>query len=318
MGKDFLVRFDFAIKKLLRNKANFAILEGFIEVFLGKKCKIQEILESEGNQDYSDDKFNRVDIKAKDVNGEIFIVEVQTTRYTYYLERILYGVSKAITEQIGNGKRYGMIKQVFSISVVYYDLGIGDDYFYECKSDFYGVHTHTVLKLNKREELSVEELTKGDTRKCKYVPKTAADVFPRYYLIRINSFRKVIADAMDEWMDFLKNNSIKDNTTVPGLIEAKEQLQYNKMSPEERYSYDKHLESIEFETDAMANAKTEGEKKGHAKGLAEGKEIGRAEGLAEGERNAILATARSMKSENIPLDLIARITHLTPDEIEKL
>ena len=158
MEKDYLVRFDFAIKKLLRNKANFAILEGFIEVFLGKKCKIQEILESESNQDFSDDKFNRVDIKAKDINGEIFIVEVQSTRYTYYLERILYGVSFAITEQIGNGKRYGVIKQVYSISIVYYDLGEGDDYFYECKSDLIGVHTHNPLQLSRREELTVEQI----------------------------------------------------------------------------------------------------------------------------------------------------------------
>ena len=295
MGKDFLVRFDFAIKKLLRNKANFGILEGFIEVFLGKKCKIQEILESEGNQDTSDDKFNRVDIKAKDDKGEIFIVEVQTTRYTYYLERILYGVSKAITEQIGNGKRYGVIKQVFSISIVYYDLGIGDDYFYECKSDFYGVHTHTVLQLNKREELSVEEIKKDDSRKYKYVPKTAADIFPRYYLIRINSFRKVVADAMDEWMDFLKNNSIKDDTTVPGLVAAKEHLQYAKMTPEERYSYDKHLESIEFETDAISSAKNEGR--------------------AEGEKQKAITIARTMKQHGDDIDYIALITGLTKDEI---
>lgn len=72
MENDFLVRFDFAIKKLLRNKANFAILEGFIDVFLGKKCKIQEILESESNQLDSEDKFNCVDIKAKDYKGEIY------------------------------------------------------------------------------------------------------------------------------------------------------------------------------------------------------------------------------------------------------
>ena len=298
MEKDFLVRFDFAIKKLLRNKANFAILEGFIEVFLGKKCKIQEILESEGNQDFSDDKFNRVDIKAKDLSGEIFIVEVQTTRYTYYLERILYGVSKAITEQIGNGKRYGLIKQVFSISVVYYDLGVGDDYFYECRSEFYGVHTHNVLKLNQREKISTEELREGDTRKFKYVPRTAADIFPRYYLIRINSFRKVVADAMDEWMDFLKNNSIKDDTTVPGLKEANEQLQYAKMTPEERNSYDKHLEAIEFETDAISTAKTEG--------------------IAEGAKSQAIATARQMKADGLPIATIAKYTNLTPDEIDKL
>lgn len=298
MENDFLVRFDFAIKTLLRNKANFAILEGFIEVFLGKKCKIQEILESESNQLDSEDKFNRVDIKAKDDKGEIFIVEVQTTRYTCYLERILYGVSKAVTEQIAKGVRYAEIKQVFSISIVYYDLGEGDDYFYECKSDFYGVHTHNVLRLSRKEELTVEEIKNGDKRNFKYSPKTASDIFPKYYLIRINSFRKIVVDAMDEWMTFLKDNSIKADTKVPGLIEAKEQLLYSKMTKSERINYERHLESLENEKDAILVAKSEG----------------RAEGRAE----TLLETARSMKSENIPLDLIARITNLSISEIENL
>ncbi|MCQ2253781.1 MAG: Rpn family recombination-promoting nuclease/putative transposase, partial [Bacteroidales bacterium] len=126
-----LVKFDYAMKTLLRNKANFDVLEGFIEVFLGKKCKILNILESESNQESEEDKYNRVDIKAVDDKGEIFIVEVQTTRYTYYMERILFGVSKAVVEQVENGDDYGKIKKVYSISIIYYDFGIGEDFIYE-------------------------------------------------------------------------------------------------------------------------------------------------------------------------------------------
>ena len=306
MEEDFLVRFDFAIKTLLRNKANFAILEGFIEVFLGKKCKIQEILESEGNQLDSEDKFNRVDIKAKDDKGEIFIVEVQTTRYTCYLERILYGVSKAVTEQIGKGGRYSDIKQVFSISIVYYDLGEGDDYFYECKSDFIGVHTHNILRLSRKEELTVEEIKKGDQRKFKYTPKTASDIFPKYYLIRINSFRKIVVDAMDEWMTFLKDNSIKADTTVPGLKEAKEQLKYSKMTKAERINYERHLESLENEKDAISVAKTEGRAEG------------RAEGIAEGAKKQAIETAILMKNHGDDINYIAVVTKLPISEIENL
>ena len=302
MEEDFLVRFDFAIKTLLRNKANFAILEGFIEVFLGKKCKIQEILESEGNQLDSEDKFNRVDIKAKDDKGEIFIVEVQTTRYTCYLERILYGVSKAVTEQIGKGGRYSDIKQVFSISIVYYDLGEGDDYFYECKSDFIGVHTRNVLRLSRKEELTVEEIKNGDLRKFKYTQKTASDIFPKYYLIRINSFRKIVVDAMDEWMTFLKDNSIKADTTVPGLKEAKEQLKYSKMTKAERINYERHLESLENEKDAISVAKTEG----------------RAEGFVEGAKKQAIETAILMKNHGDEINYIAAVTKLPISEIENL
>ena len=104
--RDKCIRFDWAIKRLLRQKANFDVLEGFLTVFIGEKITIVEILESEGNQSRSDDKFNRVDIKAKNDKGEIIIIEVQNTRELYFLERILYGVAKAITEHIQLGDRY--------------------------------------------------------------------------------------------------------------------------------------------------------------------------------------------------------------------
>ena len=63
--RDRFIRFDWAIKRLLRQKANFGVLEGFLTVFIGEPIKIVDILESEGNQQAEDDKFNRVDIKAK-------------------------------------------------------------------------------------------------------------------------------------------------------------------------------------------------------------------------------------------------------------
>lgn len=75
-------------------KANFDVLEGFLTVFLGEKITIVELLESEGNQLSADDKFNRVDIKALNSKGEIFIIEIQNTCELYYPVRILYGVAK--------------------------------------------------------------------------------------------------------------------------------------------------------------------------------------------------------------------------------
>ena len=105
--KDRYIRFDWAIKRLLRDKANFAVLEGLLTVLFEDKTQIVEILESEGNQLAETDKFNRVDIKAKNSKGEIILVEVQNTREVYYLERILYGVAKTITEHISLGESYG-------------------------------------------------------------------------------------------------------------------------------------------------------------------------------------------------------------------
>ena len=74
------IRFDWAAKRMLRDKANFGVLEGLITVLLNEPVHIEEILESEGNQQAADDKFNRVDVKAKNSKGEIIIVEIQLTR----------------------------------------------------------------------------------------------------------------------------------------------------------------------------------------------------------------------------------------------
>ena len=122
---DRYIRFDWAIKRLLRQKANFGVLEGLLTVLLNEKVEIIELLESESNQQTIDDKFNRVDIKAKNSKGEIIIVEIQNTRELYYLERILYGVAKAITEHISLGERYYEVKKIYSVSILYFDIGIG-------------------------------------------------------------------------------------------------------------------------------------------------------------------------------------------------
>ena len=114
------------LDRLLRQKANFDVLEGFLTVFLGEKVTILEILESESNQLSAEDKFNRVDIKARNSKDEIIIIEIQNTRELYYLERILYGVAKAITEHISLGETYYKVKKIYSISVLYFRYRKGE------------------------------------------------------------------------------------------------------------------------------------------------------------------------------------------------
>ena len=146
--QDKYVRFDWAIKRLLRQKANFDVLEGFLTVFLGEKVTILEILESESNQLSAEDKFNRVDIKARNSKDEIIIIEIQNTRELYYLERILYGVAKAITEHISLGETYYKVKKIYSISVLYFDIGKGNDYLCSTNhnSSCYKINTFSCIK----------------------------------------------------------------------------------------------------------------------------------------------------------------------------
>ncbi|NES70131.1 MAG: hypothetical protein F6K24_35420, partial [Okeania sp. SIO2D1] len=106
------IRFDCAIKKILRNKANYVVLEGFISELLHQDLKIKTLLESEGNQQTEDDKTNRVDILAETERGELILVEVQNNCQHDYFHRMLYGASKLVTEYLEKGKEYGEIKKI--------------------------------------------------------------------------------------------------------------------------------------------------------------------------------------------------------------
>lgn len=293
--KDRFVRFDWAIKRLLRQKANFGVLEGFLTVFLGEKVTIVDILESESNQQDEFDKFNRVDIKARNSKGEIIIVEVQNTSEVFYLERILYGVAKAITEHISLGDDYGEVKKVYSISVLYFDLGEGDDYLYKGQTSFFGIHTNDELKITTRQRDAI-------------VRKAPEEIFPTYYLIRVNNFDRVAVSPMEEWMRYLKKGEISADAKAPGLQEAREKLLYYQMDPAERHAYDEHLNAVMIQNDVLGNARAEG--------LAEGRAEGRAEGLAEGKTSQQMLTARTMLSDGMSIDLVAKYTGLTKNQIE--
>ncbi|WP_278788045.1 Rpn family recombination-promoting nuclease/putative transposase [Leyella stercorea] len=299
--KDRYIRFDWAIKRLLRQKANFDVLEGFLTVFIGEEVKIVEILESEGNQQTPDDKFNRVDIKARNSKGEIILVEVQNTSELYYLERILYGVAKAITEHIHLGDTYKEVKKVYSISILYFDIGKGADYLYVGQNKFIGVHTNDQLVITAKEKGAL-------------VQKSPAEIFPEYILVRVNEFDKVAVTPLEEWVAYLKSGVIKENTTAPGLQEARKKLQYYSMTDAERYAYDEHLNAVMIQNDVLGNAREEGLAEGRAEGLTQG----RAEGLAEGRAEAKKDIVKSMLSNGLSVEQAAKYSGLTVEEVESI
>ena len=299
--QDRYIRFDWAIKRLLRQKANFDVLEGFLTVFLGEKITIVEILESEGNQQSAEDKFNRVDIKARNSKDEIIIIEIQNTRELFYLERILYGVAKAITEHISLGETYYKVKKFYSISILYFDIGKGSDYLYHGQNHFVGVHTGDRLQVNVKEKNAI-------------IQRMPAEIFPEYILIRVNEFDKVALTPLEEWMKYLKDGTICPDTSAPGLSEAREKLKYYSMSPKERMAYDEHLNAMMIQNDVLDSAKLEG----RLEGIAEGKAEGKLEGKLEGKAERSIEIAQNLKHINIPVEQIANVTGLSIEEIQKI
>ena len=295
--KDKYIRFDWAMKRLLRDKANFAVLEGLITTLLGEKMTIRKLLESESNQEDEFDKQNRVDLLAESSDGELFIIEIQNNNEFAYFQRMLFGTSKLVTEYINRGQGYEKIRKIYSINIVYFNLGMGTDFVYHGKTEFRGIHNNELLNLSpfQQQKFEVSEVSQ---------------LYPEYYILKVNDFDRWSKVPLDQWIYFLNTGEIPEDASAPGLPEAREKLKLAQMSKAELEAYYKHLDNVVILRDNIITARGEG----HLEGLAEGRMEGRAEGRME-ER---LQNAQKMKEKGFPITDIAEITGLSTEELERL
>ena len=270
-----LIRFDWAIKSLLRDKANFDIMEGFLSALLKSRITIQEVLESESNQDAEKQKFNRVDILVRDGENRLFIIEVQAETESDYLERLLFGTCKTVVDNLKVGEPYRNIKKVISISIMYFNLGRGNDYLYHGRTKFKGVHTGEILEVRK-----VSRITDENNRAVRVI-ETKSDMYPEYYLIEVERFGDVIREDIDEWVYFFKNEEIREDFHSLNIQAAREKLKILKMGVKERKAYENYLMLLASERDAIETARAEGMEEGKKEGIAKGMEEGKKEGVAQ-------------------------------------
>ncbi|MDR2448526.1 MAG: Rpn family recombination-promoting nuclease/putative transposase [Prevotellaceae bacterium] len=255
-----LISFDYALKRLLRNKANYVVLEGFLSELLMRDVVVKSIGEGESNKEHARDKYNRVDVLVEDVTGEVLLIELQFSIEMDFLHRMLYGVSKSLTERMVQGEEYMEVRKIYSINIVYFDLGQGEDYVYHGKTRFTGLHRHDELRLS-------------EAQRKTFGKEAAGDIYPEYYILKINNFDDVAKDTLDEWIYFFKHNAIKDEFRAKGLDKAREVLDRDKLTPEERQTYDFLQAQRSHDLSMIASSKLEG----RMEGIAEGREEGRRE-----------------------------------------
>jgi len=325
-----LIRFDWAMKKILRDKENFVILEGFLSELLKDDIKIIEILESESNKEREENKLNRlyklnlvtctetrqylqrfkekltqemyrnvtsnyIDILAKDKKESYIIFEIQVTKELDYLSRILFGVSKVISERLNQGLTYKNVKKVYSINIVYFDLGHGEDYVYKGNTIFYGLHKKDQLKLNEQQ-------------KKVYNYEKVEEIFPEYYILKVEQFDDETKDGLDEWIYFLKNEKVKDGSKAKGLKEAMDKLNVLSMDETEKRKYDRYLDEIHYEASMVESS--------YGIGKIEGKIEGIKEGIEKGIKEGKIKIAENMKSLGMDIEIIMKATELSREEIE--
>jgi predicted transposase/invertase (TIGR01784 family) len=288
-----LITFDWAIKRLLRSKANFGILEGFLSELLKQDIVILDVLESESNKDYKTDKFNRVDLKVRNSQEEIIIIEIQYDREYDYLQRIFYGVSKTAIEYMEEGKAYTGITKVISVNILYFDLGCGSDYIYKGTTRFVGLHHHDLLELNEKQ-------------KQLFRKESVESLYPEYYLIKINRFNDIAKDTLDEWIYFLKNEEIKESFTAKGLKEAEEKFSIMALPEDEQKAYEHYKDDLRYQASMFESS------------FGDGYNEGKVEGIIEGMTQSAKNIALNLVKEGTSLEIIAKVTGLQKSAIERL
>jgi predicted transposase/invertase (TIGR01784 family) len=287
-----LIRFDWFMKFMLRDKhvlseaegAYHNILSGFLSELLKEDVEVLSLLESEGNQDGEDDKFNRVDLMVRTSKQELIIVEIQNEFQVDFLQRLLYGTSKATTEYIHKSDAYGEIERIISVSIVYFALGQGADYVYVGQTNFVGIHQHDELQLSQRqrEEFKLQRVS---------------EIFPTYYLIRAEFFKGIITDGLDQWIYFFKNGEVQEGFDAKGLVKASEVLDYQKMSPAEKARYEAYYRNLREENSWAWSRRVE---------------------MEEAVRAEMERLALAMFSDGEPIAKIEKYTKLSAERIQEI
>ena len=308
-----LISFDWAMKRLLKQKANHGILEGFLSELFRKDVRVTAILDAESIAENEDDKTNRVDLLCKNDQGELIIIELQYYQETDYFQRMLFGASKLVLEYLHKRSPYGEIKKVYAVHIVYFNLGVGEDYVYRGRQQFMGLHLNDTLKLKY-------------AQRRKFGGTVPADLFPEYYVINICNFRDKINDTLDEWIYYFKHSKVPQEYRALGLEQAAEQLNIDHMKPEVKEEYMKQLSGFGISEKLLMDYWFDGESEGEHKGFIRGKEEGRQEGRQEGREEGLMTGARMQLEANVcrmhkhgmSTVRIAEILGIEPSEIEAI
>ena len=253
------ISFDWALKKLLRQKANFGILEGFLSELLQQDITIKNISDPESNKPVGELKINRVDILVEDYQQRLMAIELQYNREIDYFYRMLFATSKASVEHIKEGYDYSRIKKVYSINLLYFELGQGKDYVYHGKNNFVGIHLGDTLQLS-------------EAQKEKFLYDDVYEIYPEYYVIKINAFNDIAKNTLDEWIYFFKHSKVPPNFKAKGLQEVQEKMSIERLSPQDKADYERHQLNLVSERNIIDTAKIEGRMEGRMEGEAIGRE----------------------------------------------
>lgn len=227
-----------------------------------------------------------VDVKCKDQQGKLFIVEMQIEWTDSFMQRLLFGTAQAYVKQLNAGEMYHLLNPVYGLALINDVFDIKDPEWY---------HHYGLVKINNPEQ----ELIKGLTLVFVELPK---------FKVQTSSDKKLKV----LWLRFMREINDQTREVDPALLAVPEIQEAIQLAEEARYTA-AELNSYESYWKAVSSERTLREET-WLKGKAEGRVEGRVEGRAE----AVTKVAKQMKQKGIAISVIMECTGLTDIEIERL
>ena len=294
---------DFGFKKLFGSEPNKDLLIAFLNALLHGKEEIKTIsyLNTEHFGTSESDRKAVFDVYCTNEKGEIVLVEMQRGEQQFFKDRSIYYSSFSIQEQGRKGIAWQyQLKAVYVISILNFTFKepIIEDYLTEVK----------LLDI-KSKEIFYDKLT-----------------FIYIEMPKFNKSEEEIETLLDKWLFILRNlSSLFDRPiALQGRIFSRlfEEAEIAKYAPIERAAYEDSLKVYRDWESTVATAVNKAvviaEAKGVEQGRKEGLEEGRKEGLEEGKQEEKKRIALSLKQNQTPIEIIAKCSGLTIEEIELL
>ena len=258
-----------------------------------------EYLTPELTPDGLDQKDSIVDVRCKDGEGRQFIVEMQMFWRKEMYERMVFNMAKVYSKQLNAGGRYQDLKPIYGLCLL--------DDIANKEEDFY----HHLRISTSDNRIVLDEFHLVLVELPKFKPKTYMEKKLRVLWLR---FLTEIGERTDEMPEEMKE--------VPPLNKAMNILKVTALNSKEQLGYDKFWDEVSWHRTVMYGVREDGIEEGRKIGIEEGRREGVEEGLKkgieEGRISEKLEMARKMKMENMPLDVIMKVTGLSSSDVEDL
>ncbi|MGL4761968.1 MAG: Rpn family recombination-promoting nuclease/putative transposase [Sarcina sp.] len=280
-------KMDFIFKNIFGSEKNSRILISFLNAVLDTTCPIVtvNVKNTDIEKGFIEDKFSRLDVKATTSNNEVINIEIQLKNEYNMIKRSLYYWSKMYEEQLGEGDDYSELRRTVCINILNFKY---------LKNDRF----HNGYRL--KEITTNEELTDVEEIHFIEIPKLKDDSDERGMLVN--------------WIEFLKNPESdkvrKLEMSVEEIREAKDELIKISNDSEQRERYEIRAKILKDKNSALNKAKRDGMKVGMKAGIKEG--------IKEGERKAKFDIARELLENGLEIEVIAKATGLSVNEIKEL